>query len=166
MSYRKEYIQMCLPEKFDYSQNLAGYNFKPKGRKRAVRDRQKQQYEALQRQGCLEPHFDMQKVVVSYVTISKALATKVLIEKAGDILIREGFRPRRVFVGRAEFREMSNGMMPQYPHIGPFSFDFRMDFQRRQTRTPMDSPYLSEIIADWLDITVEVIPWMDGVLVI
>ncbi len=165
MSRELAYVSMVLPERFDIRQFIAGYDFKPKAKKRVIRDRQTREFKRLKKEGALTYHMAEQRVVVQHAYFTKQRAADWIIQKAGDLLLREGFTPRRVFVGRKQFMELANVALPQA--FG--SFDFGLDM-RFQTSTPQwareDNDYRSHVCWHSFNIVVEVIPWMDGVLVI
>lgn len=165
MSYDNGYITMVLPEKFDAREFATdAYQFKPKSRKRDVRIRQRRQFDAMKKAGALTPYFRNQNVLVQQMCFSKQQASDYIIRTAGELLLRQGFTPKRVFVGRKQFMELANVALPQT--FGSFDFGLDVRFQASTPKWSSDDNYSSYVKWFSFNIVVEVIPWMDGVLVI
>ncbi len=113
----------------------------------------------LNRTGCVKQHFDKNQLVKS-VVIDKDKAATEIIRLAEDQLSRfRSERPKKILMGGEQFRSLLNE--PSIQNMQRFSFDVQFS-QSRPRRE--DEPYSTGTTV--FNVPVDVIPWMDGVLVL
>ncbi len=115
----------------------------------------------LRKIGALHPHFD-QKQLVRNVAIDTEKAALQIIRQAGHQL-NLGYHRKieRILMGRKEFDELVGGAAPMMwgkPH-----FDIQLQMQEPAKNKPMGR-YESTLRV--MNVPVEVIPWMEGILVL
>lgn len=117
----------------------------------------------LHRFGGAESYFAKQLLTSKVVVVKQADVTEYICRLAEKQLKALGRRPQRVFMGMIQFEEIVHNAGPGL-FAYPFSFEARFfgprDIQR-QSVSEFDRGGLTAF-----NVPVEVIPWMDGVLVI
>ncbi len=113
----------------------------------------------LNKTHCVHPHFDS-KQLVRRVVIDREQATSRIVEMAEHQLrMFQHDRPKRILMGGEQFAKLAG------EPIGMSPFHFNMELARS---IPLprgeDDRYRTDI--EYFSIPVEVIPWMDGVLVL
>jgi|SRR5579864_343354 len=105
----------------------------------------------LRKTGCASSHFDREQVVKSVCIPADKAAIDIILLAEGQ-LRTVGERPNRIVIGRKQFEEIVSSEMPLL--CRNFSFEINITQSSRYTRMTR------------FGVPVDVIPWMDGVLVI
>ena len=119
-------------------------------------------FKLLKKTGCAHIHFDEKQMVTSvYIDPDKAVSEIVLM--AAHQLRMMDYRATKILMGLKEFDKLRTD-----PRLLPYSYQpFNFDVQLTRTETSTDActvQYRTGL--KLLNLNVEVIPWMDGVLVL
>lgn len=125
------------------------YDIKPVGRLAWL---QRLCFKIMKRTGAARIHFD-KRHLVTCVSIDREKVTREIVALASIQLHQMGKRPTRILVGRPQFKNFVADV--DNLRMGPFQFDIQLK---------QASEYGSGVTL--FSIPVEVIPWMDGVLVL
>lgn len=114
----------------------------------------------LKKTSCLVPHFDKSQLVTE-VAIDREKATREIVRMAaGQLNLMTGKRPQRILLGRQQFYEIATTEVDIR-----YSFEFCIELAEpsRVERDPWGQ-YTSRLRL--FSLPVQVVPWMDGVLVL
>lgn len=104
-------------------------------------------------------HFD-RKLVVRQVMIDPTKAAKEIVRMAYNQLSELGRRPERILVGRKQFYDIAS----EVDFSNPFYFDIELQEPIKRQADDVWSHYCTRYKV--YNVPVQVIPWMDGVLVL
>lgn len=105
-------------------------------------------WKLLVKLGCVGIHFDEQHMVTRVFIDQEKAASYIIKEAYHQIEQLNGRLPTKVLMGREQFEKLTNELLPSM-YVKPFDFSVAMSQNGRV-----------------FDLPVEVIPWMDGILVL
>lgn len=162
MSYREPSddivvrMQFQVPDKFRLLPTHA-HDVKIEGRWLWIK---KLAWWSLCKLGCVHPHFDREQMVTCVRFSGKEAMDLLMIEVKKCMMMCYGRRPKRIFLGSEDFARIMSD--PAFLRMGYFDFSGKIYEQK----TEYDAMGVERRQETMFNVPVEVIPHMQGVLVI